>query len=276
MSLTLRRCFAAACLVLLGTGSVFAAAGLTADQILARYAKARGGAEAWQAVKSMAWTGRIESMPESATPATPFMMMFRRPNATRFEVIAQGRRSVRIFNGEKGWKLRPTGQGLPDISDYSNEEVGSARDAAELDGPLIDSRTKGVAVETQGDDQVEGRKAYRLKVTLPTGQVQFHWIDAETFLDIRYDRLTQDAKGRRHTTSVFYRNYKTVQGLVIPMSIETGSATGQGGSRMVIERIALNPALGDDAFRDPAERTPQHHGVIVKATPDPPVADPAK
>ncbi len=106
----------------------------------------------------------------------PFVMLFRRPDATRFEILKAGQDAVRIFDGQQGWKLKPTGTGPPEVKDYSDEDISYARDAAGLDGPLFDHQAKGVSIILEGMDAVEGHPAYRLGLkiainpTLPDSQ----------------------------------------------------------------------------------------------------------
>jgi hypothetical protein len=50
---------------------------------------------------------------------------------------------------------------------------------ADLDGPLVDYAAKGSQIELAGMEQVEGRVAYKLKLTLKGGQATHVWIDAK-------------------------------------------------------------------------------------------------
>lgn len=246
---------------------------LTVDQIVERHVAARGGAEAWRQIKTMAWTGHIESGP-GGIEKVPYLLLFQRPNATHFEVMAQHQKSVRIFDGSKGWKLLPAGNGLPELRDYSDEELSFARDASGLDGPLFDYKAKGVSVALAGMDHVEGREAYRLQVTLPSGQTHTDWIDAHSFLQLKYDRATRNAAGRTGIVSVYLRDYQTIKGLVMPFSIETGAAGGAATDRMIIEKIALNPTLEAGAFMKPVAPRARRNGILVN-TESPPAVAPA-
>jgi hypothetical protein len=71
---------------------------LTADQIIARHVEASGGAQAWRDIKTMGWTGRIESG-RIGDYGVPFLLMFKRPNSTHFEIMAQNQKSLRLFDG---------------------------------------------------------------------------------------------------------------------------------------------------------------------------------
>lgn len=255
-------------LVLAADGAAGPGAMPTVEQIVARNATARGGADAWRKIQTMAWTGHIESGP-GGIAKTPFTMMFRRPDATRFEVLTQGQRSIRVFDGSGGWKLRPQASGLPELKDYSAEEISYARDAVALDGPLLDHQAKGVSVTVEGIDPVEGHPAYHLKLKLPSGQVRDDWIDAQSFLELRYDRPNRNAAGVTGIVSIYYRNYQTINGLTLPLLVETGVGTSPNTDKMVIEKIAFNPTLDAAQFARPFVPHRGHNGVMVDAEPAP-------
>jgi hypothetical protein len=239
---------------------------LTAQQILERHAAACGGLEAWHKIQTMAWTGHIESGPEGSA-SRPFMMIFRRPEALRFEIIADGQRSARIFDGARGWRVRPASSGMPEVTDYTAEEISFAHDAGGLDGPLIDPQAKGISVALQGLDAVEGHRAYHFKVTFPSGHVHEDWIDARSFLELRYDRETRSAAGVSGSVSVYLRNYQTFGGLQIPTLIETGGSGTEKTDKMIIEKVALNPAVRESQFSRPMVPHSRHRGAIVDIKP---------
>ena len=150
---------------------------------------------------------------------------------------------------------------------YTEEERRTALDALVIDGPLLDARAKGVEVQLDGIDVVDGRKAYRLRAKLPSGTTQRVWIDAETFLEVKYDRPARDPAGRPTTVAVYLRNYKSFDGLQIPFTIETGAAGGGPAvDRLVIERIAVGARLADGMFARPGMRT-SRRGFTVDARP---------
>ena len=253
-------CLLAGALGLMAFGAG-AAPQLSVEQVLDRHIAARGGAEAWHKIQAMAWTGHIESGPGGISKV-PFLMTFQRPAATRFEVLAQGQHSVRIFDGSKGWRLTPVDGGLPTVNDYSPEEVSYARDAAGLDGPLFDPASKGVKVVLVDMDTVEGHSAYQLKLTLPSGQVRHDWIDAQSFLELKYERVTHSPTGIPGVVSVYYRNYQTFEGLVIPLVMESGGPASKVTDKMIIEKVALNPTFATNQFAKPnAPR--KHNGIVI-------------
>ena len=223
---------------------------LTAAQIVEKNVAARGGLDAWKKIQTMVWLGHIESA-NAPAPNVAFVLELKRPNKERFEIRMPEQTSVRMYDGSHGWKLRPGANGRPEVQPYTPQELAYAREGEGLDDPLIDSEAKGLAVALDGVDEVEGRKAYRLNVTLASGNSQHVWVDAQTFLDIKYDRLSRNASGMSAMVSVFNRDYRTVAGLQVPFLIESGAGTAQATGKLVIDKVLLNPPLDDRLFAKP-------------------------
>jgi len=234
------------------------------DQLLARYQAARGGEAAWKAIQAIGYTGHIVTQ-NANTPDLSFLMLLRRPNAMRFEIAGKGERSIRIFDGHNGWRVRPGSERGLDIHAYDAQELNAARDSGGLDGPLSDPQAKGISVMLEGADQVEGHAAWRLRVKLPSGQVQKHWLDAKTYLELRYDRISRDANGKPVPVCVYLRNYRAFLDVKVPLTLETRTAQGQLVNQMIVDKVAVNPHLDASAFVSPAN-VPHHGGVVVDAT----------
>jgi len=227
-----------------------AAQELSAAQIVEKNVAARGGLEAWRKIQTMVWVGHIESA-NAPAPNLPFVLELKRPDKARFEIKAQNQVTAHIYDGTHGWKLRPSRSGQPELQPYTPAELSFAKNGPGLDGPLMDYQAKGVAVTLDGIDEVEGHKAYRLSVKLASGVSHHVWIDAHNFLDIKYDRESRNTLGLSGTLSVYYRNYRTIEGLQIPHLIESGAGTGKATDKMVIDRILLNLPLEDLVFAKP-------------------------
>jgi len=233
---------------------------LSVAQIVARNVAARGGLAAWRRIRTMAWVGHIESA-HAPMPSMMFTLEQERPNKTRFEINALGQTTIRVFDGNHGWKLRAAPNGGPDLQSYSPEELKFAEAAPGLDGPLIDYHAKGSVITLGGIDRVYGRRAYRLDVALRSGENDHVWVDARTFLELRYDRTSFSQAAMPVTVSMYYHDYKTIEGLRIPSVIETGVGSGKEPDRIVIERILLNPHLDARTFAMPDAPLPVQRSV---------------
>ena len=240
-----------------------AAPNITAAEIVAKNAAARGGVQAWSKIQTMAWAGHVESA-NAPGRNMPFMLEQMRPNRTRFELMADGKKSVRVYDGSGGWKQRPNATtGVPETLPYSDDELKFAHGAQVIDGPLMDYVAKGAAVSFGGYAMAENRRAYIVDVKLPSGGKHRVWVDAETFLEVRHERQVREIGGQLGTVSVIFRDYHDFEGLQIPTTIETGPAPGGAQNKLVIERVALNPQLDERMFVMPVQLSARRRGVTV-------------
>lgn len=250
----------------LGDGARALPAPLTGEAVVDRSIEVRGGLEAWRKIGTIIWAGHLESE-RSAVPKLPFELKEKRPGKSRFEITEPAHRSLRVFNGVGGWKMRLGEDGRPEVKPLTAQEVRFARSAPGLEGPLVDFRAKGSRVELEGTEDLDGRLTYRIGVTLLDGERQTVWIDAESFLESRFDRTVYGPTGPKGVISVRYRDYKEIEGLALPSVLEISGAAAGKPDRMVIERVALNPVIEDREFQgngNTRDRSAAEPGVASK------------
>jgi hypothetical protein len=188
----------------------------------------------------------------------PFLLEMKRPRKSRLELKVHGQTSVQVYDGVNGWKLRLY-LNRKDFEPYSEEELKLASTQPDLDGPLVDYASKGSRVELDGTEQVEGRDTYKLKVAEKNGHTFHVWIDAKTFLEAKIEGPPRRLDGVEHPVEVYYRDYRTVDGLQIPFLLETrvlSVGTNALGLRdapvppekIVIDKVVVNPKMEEKLF----------------------------
>jgi len=224
--------------------------GMSAEQIVERNVQARGGLEAWRAVKTLALTGKIQAG-GAENPELPFVMKMKRPHSSRLELRFGEQAAVQVYDGSKGWKVRPY-LNRKAVEPYTPAEEKQASGWEELDGPLIDYARKGTQVTLVGTEAVEGQPAYKLKLTLKDGQQRNVWIDGSTFLERKIDGDARKVDGKMHAAFIFYRDFKKQGGLTIPTVLETlVEGAGQKPHKLSVDTIAINEATPDSLFSKP-------------------------
>jgi outer membrane lipoprotein-sorting protein len=137
------------------------------------------------------------------------------------------------------------------VEPFTKTEANSAESADELDGPLIDYAAKGTKVALVGNESVEGHPAYKLRLTLRSGEQRNLWIDAGSFLELKADGAQRVLDGRKHNVAIYYRDYKSEHGLVVPHTLETAVQGVKSTYKIQISRVAVNEALSDSLFQKP-------------------------
>jgi len=225
------------------------AADMTAAQVADRNVAARGGLAAWRAIGSMTLTGEMDA---GGTPAVrlPFEMSLKRPNKSRLEIHVKDQTAVQVYDGQQGWKMRPY-LNRNDVEPFTRVETQAAADEAELDGPLVDYARKGTRIELAGTEKVEGRNAYRLHLTQADGHQINLWIDAATFLDVKVDGEPRRLDNRMHKVAIFYRDFKRVDGVQVPMTLETVVDGVRPSRKITFKTVTVNPSLTEALFTKP-------------------------
>lgn len=248
---------------------VSVAAAQTADEIVAQNAAARGGAAAWRALQSMKMSG---SMEVGRGLAVPFRLELKRPRRMRLEFEFEGATAVQTFDGVNGWKVMPF-LGRSDATPLSEGELATAAGQAEIDGPLIDYRSKGHTLEFEGKDTVEGREAYKLKLTFKNGAVRRVYVDVQSGLEVKLE-ATHKVRGADKRLDTFLRDYRKVEGLMIPHVLESKVEGAPTSHKLTINVVELNKPLADARFGKPVEAAakaanaePRQATPPLKATP---------
>ena len=91
----------------------------------------------------------------------------------------------------------------------SADDKKDIEENADIDGPLVDYKSKGNKVELLGKDKLEGTDAYKLKATLKNGDVMTIYLDADSFLEIKEEVKRH---GPRHRTAKWRRLIGRLQG----------------------------------------------------------------
>ena len=192
----------------------------TTDEIIAKHQAAMGSPEKWASVKSMVMKSKfnVQGMDIESKSSVVVGKSFRQ------EVEVMGNKIITVIDGEGGWMNRPAmmgGTGEPE--DLPREQV---KDGAEV---------------------------YLLKITKKSGEESQVFVSASTgFIVKAINKM--NVQGQQVEEEVMYSNYKSIDGLFFPFTVETPSP--MGGGNMVVETssIDLNPVLDASLFAKPAKK----------------------
>jgi outer membrane lipoprotein-sorting protein len=221
----------------------------TAEQIVEKNVAARGGLKAWHEIQTMTMTGKMDAG-SKANVQLPFVVKLKRPRMSRLEIQFAGKTALQVFDGENGWKVRPF-MGRNEVEPYTGPEKELALEQADLDGLLIDHERKGIKVDLVGEEPIEGHDAYKLKLTMKDGSARHLWLDAQSYLEVKIEGSPRRLDGTMHAVEIYYRNYSSVGGLMVPFVLETAVENVRPTHKVNIEAVTFNPPLADITFAKP-------------------------
>jgi hypothetical protein len=222
---------------------------LSVAQIVDKNVAARGGLTAWHSVQTLTMEGTLDAGGKE-NHALPFVMKLKRARRSRLEITFKDQTSVQVYDGAKGWKVRPF-LNRNEVEPFSAAEASSTAATDELDGPLVDYAAKGTHVALVGSESVEGHAVYKLKLTSRNGRERNLWIDAGSFLELKMDGEPRMLDGKMHKVAIYYRDYKTERGLVTARVLETAVDGVKETRKVRVSRVAVNEALNDSLFEKP-------------------------
>jgi hypothetical protein len=210
----------------------------TVDEIVDKYINAIGGKEAWQKINSMSSTGSMEVQGNEVSIVSTTL----NKKGRRQDITVMGMTGYTIITPKEGWVYLPfANQAEP--KSMTPEELQQGLPELDVQGNLIDYKSKGHTVELLGKEIVDSVEYYKLKATLQGGRVETIYIDPKTFY---ISRLVANAKinGEDVDQTVIFSNYKKLpEGIVVPMTLSLPNGD------LVIIKVEVNKPVDESIFK---------------------------
>lgn len=214
---------------------------VSADEIISNYLKAIGGIDELKKIKSVYSSGTIEVQGMKLNVEEKLMS----PNLSMLALSMNGREVVKnVFNGEKGY-LAQMGQQL----DYSEDQMNEKLDTKGIFNQMYYNEP-GFKAEVDGTEMVNDKKAYKLTITTPTGREIKEWYDVNTGYILK-SVSTSEANGQNVEQTFEFSDYKKVDNIFLPYSIDLSISSAAGSQEMEMElsTITLNKDVSAEDFK---------------------------
>ena len=218
----------------------------TAEDLVNRNLQAKGGIDKIKAIRSLRSTGKLQMGGLTVQMGADSMA----PNLLRQSFTIQGMTQIQAYDGNIGWKIAPF-EGRKDPERLGDDELRDIMENAIFLGPLVDYRAQGSRVEYIGKDLIDGDDVYRLKVTLKNGDLYYYYLDPETFLEVRMEKV-RFIRGAVRESVIECGSYKLVAGVYMPFTYEVGSKQSAERSKITYDKIEPNVTLDPAEFKMPA------------------------
>jgi outer membrane lipoprotein-sorting protein len=224
------------------------AAAQTADDIVSKVLAARGGLARIKAVHSQRISGTIVFGPGAEGP---FTLELERPGKMRIEVNIQGQTLIRTFDGKSaGWVLNPFGE-TKDVQPMTAEDLANISDESDFDGPLVDYKSKGNHVELVGKEDVDGKPAYRLKLTTAKQEPRGYLFDAAAYRLVKWEGVRK-VGDKDVPWESFFKDYREVGGLQFAFEIDSDAPGTEQTQKIIADKIEVDPQIEEARFGKPA------------------------
>lgn len=222
----------------------FAQNATSVDEIVSKNIDARGGMAKIAAIKTLRATYTSE---EDGKPVR-LVELYKRPDKLRRNISTAGNTIVFAFDGTTAWQSFSSQKKGP--SPAPSDLALELKEEADMDGPLIHYREKGITAELVGREKLDGKDVYNLKITLKEGQVRNVYLDARTCLEVKETGSFHE-RGKKVDFVTLFKNYRPVQGVLFPYIVE--QTTGDEEAQVTrLQKLEINVPIADSVFTMPS------------------------
>ena len=242
----LTKIIASAFIVLAASTASFAQ---TADEIVAKHIEAMGGADKWKALKSMEMKNKFSVQGMDIDSKTVIV----NGKSLRTDISVMGQEIISAVDGETGWAQQPAmmgGTGEPE--DMPGALIKESRKQVTLGGSLLNYKENGSTVELVGKEKLDGVDVYHLKLTEKNGDITNLFLSTSNYYTLK-SAGKRNIQGKDIDAEVNFSNFKQIEGLTFPFTMETASPMG-GMMTIETETIKLNPTIDTAIFKKPAKK----------------------
>ena len=218
------------------------------EEVLSKHQSAMGSPEKWAAVKSLVMKNKFNVQGMDIESKTSVLV----GQGFRTDVEVMGNKIITAIDGENGWMMRPAmmgGTGQPEA--MPADQVKMAASQKNIGSTLIIAQKEGSKIELVSKEKLDGADVYLLKVTKTSGEESQIYVSASTYYIVKVAGKIK-ANGQEVDTEVNFSNYKAVDGLYFPHTMETASPMG---GMMTVDTISIeiNPSIDANIFAKPTK-----------------------
>jgi hypothetical protein len=235
---TLKSAFAG--IFFLGTISLHAQ---TADEVASKHIAAIGGKEVIGNIKSLVIEADMAVMGSSL----PSKMTVLVGKGYKSEANFNGQDIVQVITPTGGWMINPLA-GSTDAQPLPEDQVKAAQATLWVGRELLDYQEKGNKLTLEGNQNVEGVNAIKLKMVSNDGKETLYFIDPATYYIVKQESTASVAGQTVTSVSTFSDHKKTDFGYVIPYS----TVRNQGFEITVnVTKVEFNKEIDPKIFEMP-------------------------
>jgi hypothetical protein len=216
------------------------------ETIMNKHFTARGGVTKLKSLDSIRLKGVQVLMP--APMELPMLIELKRPNKQRVELVVKGMTQITTFDGKEGWIKTPWAAEKNAVP-LRPEEIEHLAES-EFGTPYLDWQTKGWKTECLGVAVVDGRNAHRVRFTLSNTESIIGSFDVRTYQEVQRERTYRNL-GNELTLLSIFDDYQMVQGISFPFYIVHRAVSRGRRLKLLLDKIDVNPVLGDQRFTKP-------------------------
>lgn len=210
----------------------------TADEILEKNAKAMGGSQAWENVKTLKLSGSMSQQGMDIGMDETMDLN----KGIRIDISFMGMSGYQIITPQGGWRYMPFG-GPAKIDTMKAEEAKESWSTMNIkERQTTDYKTKYAKTEYLGKDTINNAPCLKVKCVDKQGNESTNYFDASSYYLIRTE-VKAKVNDEEQEVATSFGNYKKVDGsnIILPMTLSIGG--GEINFKSAAVNVPVDPSI---------------------------------
>lgn len=209
------------------------------EEIIMKYSSAIK-ADRLSSVSTVRITGKTSAMGMEM----PLTMIMKNPNKVKVVNVFNGREIVSVFDGEKGYSINPmTGSSKP--VELKEDQLKQVQNNNIFSNELMRYYKNG-KLTLAGEENVNGKTAYKLKAEIEGGKPVFLYLDKNSYLLLKTSTLVTQMGASVKIESYMY-DYSETDGVIIPMKT-LAKVNGMDAAMITFDKVEIDILVDDSVF----------------------------
>lgn len=192
-------------------------------------------------VKTIKITGKMSVMGMEM----PMVMYMKNPNKIKVVNTFNGQQMVSVFDGEKGYMMNPM-MGSSNPVELTGDQLKQVQNNNVFRNEVMNYFNKK-QLTLEGEEIVNGKAAYKLKVNVEGGSPIYMFIDKSSNLLVKTS-TTMDQMGTSMNVDSYMTDYSETNGVIMPKKT-TAMANGMEAAVITFDKVEVNIPMEDSIFK---------------------------
>ncbi|MDP4262268.1 MAG: hypothetical protein Q8941_07025 [Bacteroidota bacterium] len=225
--------------------TILSAGAQTVDEVIQKCSANLGGLEAFNKIKTVKMTGTVTTQGMDL----PITIQIINGKATRTDVEVMGSQVIRCYKDGKGWIQNPFA-GATTPTDATGLDLADLKQQSMLATPLMDYKARGSQAELQGQEDVNGEKAFKVKLTSKDdGKPTIYYIKTSDYSIIKSES-EREIQGQTVTIETWVSEPKDFGGAKFFMN-RVQKINGEEFQSIKFDAITLDVTIDEKIFDKP-------------------------
>ena len=213
------------------------------DDIINKYIEARGGKDKLLAITSLYMEGSRQMMGNEVGVKVTIVQ----DKLYRNDFEFGGKTGYSIITPTEGWNYVPMRS--EKVDPIPQDALKNLQTQLDIAGPPLNYKVKGWVPELQGKETIEGKDAYKVKLTSGAGKEVTWYFDTKTYLLVQTRQMGM-ARGNTPAQEIItnFSDYKSFDGVLFPQTVANPGAGMMGGST-TYDTIIINKAVDESQYK---------------------------